>query len=190
MNKVNWGYCKYSWNPMAMRCTRVSEGCEHCWHLTMADRLAKNPKLPLELQEAYAGGRPVLRNGLPASISRSVDELSAPLRRKKPAVIAVQFMGDLFHEDVPEDAIADIWDVMLTASQHTFLVLTKRPALLLKNLDRCYADNEPPFSNIYLGVTVENQQAADERIPILLQIPAAGHWLSIEPVLSAIELGL
>ena len=178
MNKVNWGYCSHSWNPLAMRCTRVSEGCEHCWHLRMADRLAKNPKIPSEEREVYAGS-----GGW--CIIRDV-EMDAPSRRKKPAIVAVQLMGDLGHETVADEDRGRVWIAMTKAPQHTFLVLTKRPKRIAHWMHHHWTNMIEP--NIFLGVTVENQQAANERIPTLLKIPAAGHWLSIEPMLGPVDL--
>jgi len=86
MNKTKIEYLTHTWNPIAMRCSPVSEGCSNCWHLALANRLAKNPMIPEDRQKAYAGGEPVLIE----------KELDAPLNRKKPAIIGVQFMGDLF----------------------------------------------------------------------------------------------
>jgi len=179
MNKVNWGYCTHSWNPLAMRCTRTSEGCDHCWHLTMADRLAKNPKMHAGLRACYAGeSAPVLCRW------------NDPMLRKKPAVIATQFMGDLGHPSIQPVDVALVFDMIRMTKQHTYLVLTKRPGNLIRYLERFKKAllNPQALSNLYLGVTVENQRTADERIPILLQIPAAGHWLSIEPMLGPVDL--
>ena len=185
MNKVNWGYCSHSWNPIAMRCSHAklrdgtpSPGCLHCWHLRMADRLAKNPKIPSEEREVYAGS-----GGW--CIIRDV-EMDAPSRRKKPAIVAVQLMGDLGHETVADEDRGRVWIAMTKAPQHTFLVLTKRPKRIAHWMHHHWTNMIEP--NIFLGVTVENQQAANERIPTLLKIPAAGHWLSIEPMLGPVDL--
>jgi protein gp37 len=109
-------YLDATWNPVAMRCTRVSAGCDHCWHLRMADRHAANPNLPEPLREARAGGPPWLNE----------QELVKPLHWRKPRVIGVQFMGDLFHESVPDELIYRVFDTAWKCPQHTFLVLTKR----------------------------------------------------------------
>ena len=88
MNKTGIEYLDYTWNPIAMRCTKISEACEHCWHLRTADRLAKNPALHTSIGLAHAGtGSPVLVES----------RLQDPLKLKKPARVGVQFMGDLFH---------------------------------------------------------------------------------------------
>lgn len=183
MNKTAIEYLDYSWNPIAMRCTPISEGCSNCWHLAMAKRLAANPSLSDERRAAYAGGAPVLVES----------EIDAPLRHKKPARIGVQFMGDLFHESIDfyDEHITHIFEMMSAARRHQFLVLTKRPERMLEWArweSSGSGEGFPCGDNIWLGVTAENQARADERIPILLSIPAAGHFVSLEPMLSAIDL--
>ena len=86
MNKTGIDYLDFTWNPIAMRCAPVSEGCANCWAIETADRLSHNPKLSGEVRRAYSGLGPVLVES----------RLQDPLKRKKPAVIGVQFMGDLF----------------------------------------------------------------------------------------------
>jgi len=172
MNKTNIEYLDYTWNPVAMRCTPVSEGCTNCWHIKMCDRLANNPKIDKYERRSYQG----------IEINLKLKELEAPLKRKKPAVIGVQFMGDLFHEDVGLHEIFQVCKVMREAKQHTFLLLTKRPGRMLELFG-----SGTPLPNVWLGVTTENQQRADERIPILLQIPAAKHFISVEPMLGPID---
>jgi len=107
--------------------------------------------------------------------------LPEPLRWKKPAVVFVNSMSDLFHDDVPAGFIADVFTIMEQAAQHTFQVLTKRPERMLELHLKW-----PP--NVWAGVSVENQQAADERIPLLLQTPAAVRFLSCEPLLEPVDL--
>ena len=183
MNRTKIDYLTHSWSPIAMRCTPVSAGCKNCWHLAMADRLAANPKLPDDVRAAYAGkGPPVLRE----------DELEAPLRLEKQAVIGVQFMGDLFHADVQLGYIRRIWNVMAKCLRHQFILLTKRPermhifAQWLAGADDISIAEWPP--NVILGVSVENQAAADERIPWLLRTPAAKRIVSYEPALGSLDL--
>jgi protein gp37 len=210
MNKTGISYLTHTWNPIAMRCTPVSEGCANCWHLTLCKRQAANHILTAERRAAAAGGPFVLLE----------DELTAPLRLRQPATIGVQFMGDLFHEDIDDDSIAKIWSVMGLAGDHTFVVLTKRiermrewvstvgmgglsghacdvPGIerywkvnnMMLNLDGPCAVAKRPLCNVYLGVSAENQYRADERIPLLLETPAAIKFVSVEPVLGPIEFG-
>ncbi len=175
MNKTKISYLSHTWNPIAMRCTPISAGCANCWHLAMAKRLAKNLSIHPDYRNAYAGGAPVLDE----------KELGAPFHLKKPARIGVQFMGDLFHEDLP-NFVSSIWSTMKRCPHHIFFVLTKRPEGVKEVFD--YTLSDDPLPNVWLGVSVENQKTADERIPILLQIPAAHHWISIEPMLNEVDL--
>lgn len=183
MQKTAIDYLDYTWNPLAMRCTPVSEGCEHCWHLRMADRLGANPKIGNAEAESYAGhDTPLVR----------WKELKKPIAAKTPGIIGVQFMGDLFHLGVDFGMVHEVFDVMWQSPHHTFLVLTKRPERMFefmtqKNIQNMYG-NEWPLKNVWLGVSCENQARADERIPILLQIPAAVRWVSIEPMLGPVVL--
>ncbi len=175
MNRTGIEYLTHTWNPIAMRCTRVSAGCANCWHLAMANRLGGNESMGEDRRAAYRGdGPPVLRE----------DELTAPLTLRKPAVIGVQFMGDIFHDAVLFKWIVSIFQIMQACPQHTFCILTKRPGPTLEYL----STDGYPSSNIWLGVTAENQQAADERIPLLLQCSAAVRFVSIEPILSGVNM--
>lgn len=178
MNKTKIEYLDFTWNPIAMRCTPISDGCENCWHLAMANRLKNiNPGMTSEERRAYGGGPPFLRP----------QEVNAPSRRKKRSRIGVQFMGDLFHENIKTSVEDTILQVIYGAYWHTFLILTKRP----KNMKDCfdtYNESFLSFKNLWLGVTAENQKRAGERIPILLQIPAAVRFVSLEPLLEPISL--
>ena len=95
-------------------------------------------------------------------------------------------MGDLFHDDVPNDFLIRVWSVMVNNPIHTFLLLTKRPENALKFYN-LYTESWRS-NNIWIGVTAENQREADKRIPILLQIPAAIRFVSVEPMLSEIDI--
>jgi protein gp37 len=139
--------------------------------------------------------------------------LEQPLHWKKPCRIFVNSMSDLFHPDVPFEFIQNVFVVMALCPEHIFQVLTKRPERALqfhnwlieknefsakvlvnalrrgrKNADSYREHVEYPVPNIWLGVSVEDQKTADERIPILLQIPAAVRWLSVEPLLGPVDL--
>lgn len=145
------------------------------------------------------------------------EKLDAPLRWRKPRSVFVNSMSDLFHEDVSDEYIAAVFGVMAACPQHTFQVLTKRaermrdwfrwvdgfgvgdPAGLLESIagdamDSTLMDPETlsgvpwPLSNVWLGVSVEDQPRADERIPLLMQCPAAVRWISAEPLLGPINL--
>ena len=119
--------------------------------------------------------------------------LDKPLHWRKPRRIFVNSMSDTFHEKVPFEFQAKIFDIIGKCHQHTFQILTKRVDNMCAFLNRYYDDpaydNAPKnYKHCWLGVTCENQKTADERIPILLQIPAAVRFVSIEPMLGPIEL--
>jgi protein gp37 len=151
------------WNPVT-GCTKVSEGCRNCY----AERIAKR----------FWNGRKF------GDIQCHPDRLDAPFHWKKPAKIFVNSMSDLFHEEVSDWFIDQVFNVAIHNPQHVFIILTKRPIKML-----CCAPLVAA-NNVWLGVSVENQQAADERIPLLLQTPAAIRFVSVEPMLSRISLPL
>lgn len=184
MNRTNIPYLDFTWNPLVMRCTRVSTGCENCWHHPMADRLAANPMITRETQPAYTGEiEPLL-------IEKRLAEV---YRRKKPAMIGVQFMGDLFHRAARYKDTA-VLGAICDNPQHTFLVLTKRPHRAVASIDMMYGRVNSmyvdPIPNLWLGTSVENQETADERLSKIFKIPAAVHVISVEPMLEKIDLDM
>ena len=155
-----------TWNP-ATGCTKISPGCAHCYAEAITLRFRRGGRfLPGE-----------------TTIKLHQDRLKLPLSWKTPRRIFVNSMSDLFHEEIPTSFIQQVFGVMKEATQHTFQVLTKRYERL-KELS-----NElvwPP--NIWMGVSVENQHWADLRIPALIEVPAAVRFLSIEPLLKAVDV--
>lgn len=181
MQKTNIGYLTHTWNPIAMKCTPVSEGCKNCWHIKMAKRLSgafKQRGEDLEhVWRAYDGGDPALLLG----------EVGAPVHFIKPLVIGVQFMGDLFHKKIPREFIERIFMAMYKCKQHTFVILTKRPDSMRKFISSHAFLSNSPLPNVWLGVSVEDQKTANERIPLLLQTPAAKRFVSYEPALGMVD---
>lgn len=166
-----------TWNPVT-GCTKVSPGCKHCYAETFAERWRGIPGHPYE-------------QGF--DLKLHPDRLELPLHWKKPRRIFVNSMSDLFHEKVSFEFIEKIFCVMCNyyTSHHTFQVLTKRPEKMIqyfKAVTRYAGLTELP-RNIWLGVSVENQEYADKRIPMLLKVPAAVRFLSCEPLLGPISLG-
>ena len=221
-----------TWNPLR-GCSRVSEGCRHCYAETVAARFS-GPGQP------YEGLADRARSGSKwTGVVRLIEaHLTDPLKWRQPRRIFVNSMSDLFHESVPDEWIDRIFAVMALAPQHTFQVLTKRPERMREYLtqrhrfwnaflpfvgpgisthDKAEAwcrengvkrdererrigiindgggfhyPNESawPLQNVWLGTSVENQQTADARIPLLLQTPAAVRFVSAEPLLGPVNL--
>ena len=134
-HKIEW--TEQTWNPTA-GCTKISAGCKNCYAETMAIRL-------------QAIGVKGYENGFQFSIVP--DRLNEPLKRKKPTVYFVNSMSDLFHEDMPEDYLNEIFEVIKKTPQHTYQILTKRADAMFK-----YFQNKNIPENIWLGVTVENKK--------------------------------
>jgi len=166
------GWTNETWNTI-VGCSKVSEGCKNCYAEKMAVRL---DNIGLQ-QYAKVVKEHVGWNGKTAFVKSAPEK---PLHWKKPRMIFVNSMGDTFHESVPFDWIDGLMRIIRQCPQHTFQILTKRP----KRMHEYFCTvNELPECNVWLGVTAENQRCADERIPILLQIPAAKRFVSIEPML-------
>ena len=159
-SKIEW--TEATWNPVT-GCSKFSLGCVNCY----AERLAKR------LQKM---GHPKYRNGFEITLHPA--ELSKPLEWKKPMMIFVVSMGDLFHEKVPVEFIQEVFKVMNKAYWHTFQVLTKRIERMLEISEKV---NWTP--NIWAGVTVEHEKYV-YRIGILKKIPAFVRFISMEPLLS------
>lgn len=186
-----------SWSPTT-GCSPVSEGCVNCWARQQAKRFWPTQYPPvadrsLKTTDLTIEGDP-LRARQFSDVMCHEDRLEIPLRWKRPRRIAVSLMGDLFHEAVPDSFIENVVAIATWAPQHTYLVLTKRPermrALFSSEAFRqMVAEGSPwPLPNVWLGVSCENQARADERIPILLQTPAALRFVSLEPLLGPVDL--
>lgn len=155
-----------TWNPVR-GCTKVSPGCAHCYAETFAERFRGVPGHPYE-------------QGF--DLRLVPEKLPEPLRWRRPRMIFVNSMSDLFHKDVPDDYIVDVARVMHLARWHTFQVLTKRSERLrdLLRSKLAFAAQEP---HIWWGVSVEDRKYGLPRVAHLRQTPAAVRFLSIEPLL-------
>jgi protein gp37 len=192
--KIEW--TDESWNPIT-GCTKVSPGCDHCYAETLYNRF-NGP-------------------GAFDTVTLHPDRLTKPLSWRKLRKVFVNSMSDLFHKDVPDEYILDAWKVMARTPQHTYQILTKRHARMRAFVRRLafagptreeraagiagrvpylFASGDEnqrmgavhPLANVWLGVSVEDQQRADLRIPALLDTPAAVRFLSCEPLLGPVDL--
>lgn len=214
MSKIEW--TKETWN-VHLGCSLKSAGCANCYAMKFAHR---------GLRPEHRGLTEVGPKGprWTGEVRFIPERLEHPLRWRKPRRIFVNSMSDLFHDDVPFEEVAAVFGVMAACPQHTFQVLTKRPARALEFFewlaeraacpsygcvhrdvctqaayDRLDASKKTshvvlldsgrdwPLQNVHLGVSVEDQAAADERIPVLLQCPAALRWVSYEPALGPVR---
>lgn len=163
------------WNPIT-GCEKESEGCAECYAEKFAKRLKNmpNPKV----SEKY-------KNGFKPTCHP--EALSEPETWKKPQRVFVGSMGDLFHDDISFEFITKVFAVMVMHPKHTFMLLTKRPQRMKEFIDWVNPNCLIDLKNIWLGVTAENQERAAERIPILLEIPAAVRFVSVEPMLGQVN---
>jgi protein gp37 len=223
MGKTSIEWTDVSW-PVLNGCRRISPGCQNCYaeQLT-ATRLRNTPKYK---------GLALYTKGGPRWTGKTrlwERDLTMPLRLRKPSMIFVCDMGDLFYEGNENEEIAAIFGVMAACPRHTFQVLTKRPDRMRRWFNWVFHDcgfegmqagklhmalcdamqgpkewdpeglvceellsnaSEWPLSNVWCGVSAEDQQRADERIPDLLATPAAVRFVSAEPLLGPIDLAM
>lgn len=215
MSRIQW--TDETWNPVT-GCTKVSEGCRNCYAERLAPRVFAGQTVETDKGKMFPRRFTDVRT--------HADRLDKPMRWRKPRRVFVNSMSDLFHEDVPEEFLAEVFNVMASGTRtcnhrngsslcteecvgenaHTFQILTKRPErmreMLSEGLSRvCSTWNgttdalplmmevgQWPLPNVWLGVSVEDQETADERIPILLDTPAAVRFVSAEPLLEAVNL--
>lgn len=201
-SKIEW--TDETWNPVT-GCTKVSQGCKHCY----AEREWPRMSAPRPKPNVYTGRKFT-------DVQCHAARLDQPLRWREPRKIFVNSMSDLFHEDVPDYFIDQVFAVMAGAENHTFQVLTKRQERMREYCNRLYTRGHDmantflqvrpkedadgwydfvqgriengPLPNVWLGVSVEDQETANERIPILLDTPAAIRFISAEPLLGPIKL--
>ena len=208
-SKIEW--TEKTWNPIR-GCSRISEGCRNCYAERMATRFSGEGK-PFH---GYAESTPSGPRWT-GKVSLIPEMLDKPLRWRKPARVFVNSMSDLFHESLSFEEIAAVFGVMAACPQHTFQVLTKRAERMreflcdpgrdfdvVQEMAKWVGKNGRfkgegrtkwlrslesilPLPNVELGVSVEDQAAADERIPYLLDCPAAVRWVSAEPLLGEID---
>jgi protein gp37 len=174
-SKIEW--TQETYNPIT-GCTPISPGCRNCYAKRMARRLAG-------------------RHGYPEAphhfdVTFHPDRLDKPLHWKKPRTVFVCSMSDLFHKDVDDQWRLDIFSIIYDCPGHTFQILTKRISEMKEFISymeyHVLGESFPDaFPNVWLGVTAENQEQADKRIPVLLQIPAAVRFVSIEPCLGDVD---
>jgi protein gp37 len=166
-----------TWNPTS-GCDRISDGCTNCYALPMAKRLKAMG------QAKYQADGDPRTSGPGFGLTVHPDTLDEPYRWRKPRMVFVNSMSDLFHARVPASFIADVWRTMQATSQHTYQILTKRPERLARVLDQVHAelDLTQPLTNVWLGTSIESDGYI-RRADALRQAPAAVRFISAEPLL-------
>lgn len=160
LSNIEW--TEVTWNPV-VGCSKISPGCAHCYAEVMARRLK-------------AMGVKGYENGFKLTLLPY--RLDEPLNRIRSTVYFVNSMSDLFHEEIPDDYIWQVFEVIRRAPQHTFQVLTKRA----ERMAEFFKNYEPP-RNAWLGVTVEDKKHGLPRLEWLRQVPAFVRFVSVEPLL-------
>lgn len=199
MGKSNIGWTDVSWNPVT-GCSRVSPGCEHCYAETLSLRRGWSKK-------------PWTAQNVKDNVVLHPDRLDHPLHWREPRMVFVNSMSDVFHGMIPYDFLDKMFAVMVVSPTHTFQVLTKRAAFMREYMSqdgiagavaaetgsgvdglRRWPFIRPddlaamwPPNNVWLGVSVEDQRRADERLAILSDVPVAVRWVSCEPLLGPID---
>jgi len=158
-SSIEW--TEATWNPVT-GCSKVSQGCKHCYAERMAKRLT-------------AMGSPRYTNGF--NVTLQPDLIEAPYKWSKPRKVFVNSMSDLFHEEVPLDFIKKVFNTMNNTPQHTYQILTKRSSRLSELAHELHWS-----PNIWMGVSVENSTVFN-RINDLRNVPANVRFLSCEPLL-------
>lgn len=201
-----------TWNPVR-GCSVVSPGCVNCYAMKQAHRFSSEGKAYAGLTKQTSAGPQWT-----GRVALAENQLLEPLKWKHPTRVFVNSMSDLFHESMPDEWIDQVFAVMALSTQHTFQILTKRANRMRAyfadavtreriadvigfnhgNQDTARSvlggqfDLAPrvrwPLTNVWLGVSVENQKYADERIPLLMQTPAAIRFISAEPLLEPVSL--
>lgn len=181
-----------TWNPLR-GCSAKSAGCTNCYAQVQAERIVRMDRgrgIP-EGKGSYDGLVKMTSQGprWTGEVRLVPDLLNQPLAWTRPRKIFVNSMSDLFHEKVPFGYVDAVFDVMRRATHHIFMVLTKRPERMVQWFEHAHdrwPDGIP--AHIWMGVTVEDQAAADERLPLLLKVPAAVRWASCEPLIGPVDL--
>jgi protein gp37 len=195
MSRTNIDWATRTWNIIE-GCSHASEGCQNCYAERLANRMSCNPTFGADNPYKHI----VAKGKFTGDVIVMHERIGEIARLTKAHRIFVASRSDLFHENLPFCQVAQIWNELVAAknSRHSFLILTKRPARIHEFLrwlqDKCpdtlpeKTGKAPLLENLWIGATVENQRQAEKRIPELLKVPATSRWLSVEPLIGAIDL--
>lgn len=170
MGKTKIEWADFVWNPVT-GCSKVSEGCRHCYAEALARRFRADFKPWIAANAAH-------------NVRLHPERLGQPFKLSKPRRIFVNSVSDLFHEEVPPVFIHSVFATMRTAKRHTFQILTKRAERMAAFL----RSGDDVLPNVWIGVSAEDQPTFDERSRYLLQTPAAKRFVSLEPLLGPTDI--
>jgi len=178
--KAKIPYLEYNWN-ITKGCSKLSSGCSNCWALGMSKRLAGKGIQGYNKEDPFK----------PTFCHWKINE---PSQLKKPSVIGVSFMGDLWHKDIDFSDIQEIFNQFWNNPQHTFVLCTKRPERIL-DLFQSYEDYDDPglFDNVWFGCSIEDNKSFNQRSESMYNLKsnyALNTWFSIEPLLEDISATL
>lgn len=183
--------------PITVGCDKVSTGCSGCYAMLDARRMGENPNP--KISDVYSGLVVQQENGLlnwTGTVRELPERLDWPAKWRDHRDIFVCSQSDLFHEGIPDEFIGRVFSVMRENAHHTYYVLTKRPERLLKLLRRStplkglHDFNSTNFPNVIVGISAEDQKAANERMPLLVQVPLdpTQRFVSAEPLIGPLDL--
>ena len=186
--KTSISWTESTWSPVR-GCSRVSQGCVNCYAERLAGRFGQVRGGAFEgfAQVTPAGAR------WTGKVELIESQMEVPIRWRSPRMVFVNSMSDTFHEALPFEVIDRIFTVMVSAPQHTYQVLTKRAKRMAEYFASGRRDDGVDRSTyhlmekIWIGVSVEDQKTADERIPYLLDTPAEVRFVSYEPALDGVD---
>jgi protein gp37 len=167
-----------TWNPTT-GCDRISPGCDHCYAMTLAARLKGMG------QPRYQRDGDPRTSGPGFGLTLHEDKIGEPLRWRKPRVVFVNSMSDLFHKDVPPRFIEKVWQTMAVTPQHTYQILTKRPKRMAAIVSTL-VDQYGVLPNVWLGTSIESETYV-WRADRLRETPAAVRFISAEPLLGPLH---
>ena len=169
-----------TWNPVA-GCTVLTAGCTNCYAMRMAARLEAMGTRKYRGLTRKSGRRAVWTG----RIRLDHASLDTPRTWSKPRKVFVNSMSDLFHDDVPVQFIARVWEVMKDTPRHTYQILTKRPERMAQVLAQKSFEVLP---NVWLGTSVEDERVLD-RLDAIRRVPAAIRFVSLEPLIGSVAQG-
>ncbi|WP_188188936.1 DUF5131 family protein [Nonomuraea sp. SYSU D8015] len=174
-SSIEW--TEATWNPTT-GCDRISPGCDNCYALRLSSRLKAMG------QAKYRNDGDPRTSGPGFGVTKHTSALGEPLRWRRPRIVFVNSMSDLFHAKIPSSFVAQVWGTMAKTPQHTYQILTKRPERMAKVTERiAEAVGGPwPLPNVWLGTSIESDEYV-RRADYLRKTPATVRFLSLEPLL-------